>query len=270
MISVDQILATATEKLIVYVPKVLLGIVVLIVGLYAIKSLIKVMVKNFKKRKIEPSLGHFLCSLTRISLKIVLFITVISMFGVQMTSFVAIIGAAGLAIGLALQGSLANFAGGVLILFFKPYKLGDFIETQGHKGTVDKIQIFNTILKTPDNKVILIPNAPISNGSLVNYSTEPTRRVDMVFGIGYGSNLKKAKELLEKIVKKDKRILKDPTYSIVVSELADSSVNLSVKVWVKKEDYWDVYFAMQENVKLTFDKNKIEIPYPHMDVTLTK
>ena len=183
-----------------------------------------------------------------------------------MTSFIAVLGAAGLAVGLALQGSLQNFAGGVLILFFKPYKIGDFVDAAGYMGTVKEIQIFNTILKTPDNKTIIIPNGILSNASLTNFSTEPTRRVDMTFGIGYSDDILKAKSVLESLLKSDNRILNDPAYMIVVSELADSSVNLVVRAWCNSADYWGIYFSMQEKVKLEFDKQGISIPFPQRDV----
>ncbi|MCK5454683.1 MAG: mechanosensitive ion channel, partial [Calditrichia bacterium] len=169
---------------------------------------------------------------------------------------------------LSLQGSLANFAGGVLILLFKPFKVGDFIETQGYLGVVHSIQIFNTVLKTPDNKRIIIPNGPVSSGSLTNFSAETQRRVDMVFGIGYQDDIAKAKKVLNGLINEDQRILKEPEPLVVVSELGDSSVNLTVRVWVNSADYWGVYFDMQENVKLTFDKEGLSIPFPQRDVHL--
>ena len=183
-----------------------------------------------------------------------------------MKSFVAIIGAAGLAVGLALQGTLQNFAGGVIILILRPFKVGDYIEGSGHAGTIKEIQIFNTVMLTPDNKKIIIPNGGLSNASITNYSAQPTRRVDMVFGIGYDDDIKKAKELLETIVTGDERVLKDPIHQIAVSELADSSVNFVVRPWVNAADYWDVYFDMHEKIKLEFDKAGISIPFPQRDV----
>jgi small conductance mechanosensitive channel len=188
------------------------------------------------------------------------------MIGVETTSFVAILAAAGFAIGLALQGSLGNFAGGVLILLFKPFKVGDFIEAQGETGSVKKIQIFNTILTTGDNKTIIIPNGPLSNGNITNYSTQDTRRVDMVFGIGYDDDIKKAKTILEKMIKSEKRAIRLEDSLVAVGELADSSVNFKVRVWVNSGDYWGVYHDFHENVKLTFDKEGISIPYPQMDI----
>jgi small conductance mechanosensitive channel len=254
------------ELLLEYGPKLLLAILTLIVGLYVIKLLDKGFERAMEKGNIEISLKKFLLSMVRILLKILLFISVISMLGVEMTSFIALLGAAGLAVGLSLQGSLANFAGGVLLLLFKPFKVGDFIETQGFKGTVHSIQVFNTVLKTPDNKTIVIPNGNLSNGSITNFTTESTRRIDMTFGIGYSDDIRKAKDLLNRLVKEDGRILQDPAPRIAVSELGDSSVNFAVWVWCNSSDYLNIKFDMQENVKLTFDSEGISIPFPQRDV----
>ncbi|MEE4281082.1 MAG: mechanosensitive ion channel domain-containing protein, partial [Pseudomonadales bacterium] len=201
-----------------------------------------------------------------IALKALLFVLVVTQLGVKTSSLVAIIGAAGLAIGLALQGSLANFAGGVLILMFRPYKIGDFVDAQGISGTVSAIQIFNTIIKTPDNKVIIVPNGSISNGIITNFSAEETRRVDFVFGIGYNDDIAKTKETLKAIFAADERIFSDPEPFVVLSELADSSVNFTCRVWVNASDYWAVYFDTMEAVKLRFDAENISIPYPQRDV----
>jgi small conductance mechanosensitive channel len=192
------------------------------------------------------------------------------MVGVAMTSFIAVLGAAGLAVGMALSGTLQNFAGGVMILIFKPFKVGDFIEAQGYAGSVREIQIFNTILKTPDNKTIIIPNGGLSTGSMVNYSAEETRRVDFTFGIGYNDNIDQAKGILSKLIENDTRILKDPAPFIAVSELADSSVNLVVRVWARTADYWGVFFDMTEAVKKTFDNEGVEIPFPQTTLHLVK
>lgn len=270
MVDYAAIADVMVEKTILYLPKIVVAIIVLVIGLWIISILGKMIEKKMGHKKVDPSLRHFLASLIRISLKIILFITVIGMFGVQMTSFIAIIGAAGLAIGLALQGSLANFAGGVLILLFKPFVVGDLLEAQGHFGRVHKIKIFNTILKTMDNKTVIIPNGALSNGDMINYTTEPDRRVDMVFGIGYGDDIKKAQKVIEDVLKKNKKILKKPAPQVRVSELADSSVNFVVRPWCKAEDYWDVNFWVTENIKLAFDKNKISIPFPQRDVHMHK
>ena len=249
-----------------YGGKLLLALLTLIIGLWIIKWIIAGFDKALKASKVEETLAIFLEKLSATILKVLLFISVASMVGIETTSFIAIFGAAGLAIGLALQGSLSNFAGGVLILLFKPFKVGDFVETQGYSGVVKQIQIFNTILHTGDKKTIIIPNGPISNGSIVNYSLSPIRRVDMVFGIGYGDDLKKAKNILQKLIDEDDRILKDQDNQILLSELAASSVNFTVRAFVNSPDYWGVFFDMQEKVKLTFDAEGISIPYPQQDI----
>jgi small conductance mechanosensitive channel len=259
-----------TDQIMIYVmdygPNLLLALLTLLIGLWVIRLLGKGFGKAMDKADLEISLKKFLLSLVSILLKVLLVISVVSMLGVQMTSFIALLGAAGLAVGLALQGSLGNFAGGVLILLFKPFKVGDFIEAQGYLGSVNAIQVFNTILKTPDNKTIIIPNGDLSNGSITNFTTEEKRRVDLTFGIGYGDDLKKAKDILIDLVKKDSRILNEPEPVVVVSELGDSSVNFTIRVWAKSSDYWGIFFDMQENVKLTFDAQGISIPFPQRDV----
>ena len=258
----------AMDMLIRYVPSVLLALVVLIVGLWLINRIVKLLAKGLEKRDTETTLSKFLCSLASVLLKALLLISVASMVGIETTSFIAILGAAGLAIGLALQGSLSNFAGGVLVLLFKPYKVGDFIEAQGVSGTVSEIQIFNTVLKTPDNKVIIIPNGAISNDVITNFSVEETRRVDFVFGIGYEDDIARAKSTLTDLIDQEERALKEPAPQVVLSELADSSVNFTVRVWVNAADYWGVYFDLTEKVKLRFDSEGISIPFPQTDVHL--
>ncbi|WP_299775819.1 mechanosensitive ion channel domain-containing protein [uncultured Pseudoteredinibacter sp.] len=253
-----------------WAPQVGMAIVVLVIGWWLIGKVVNLTVKAMEKNELDVTLQRFLSSIIGIGLKALLIISVASMVGIATTSFVAVLGAAGLAVGLALQGSLSNFAGGVLLILFKPYKVGDFIEAQGHAGVVQSIQIFNTVMKTGDNKTIIIPNGPISNGSITNYSTEDTRRVDMSFGIGYDDDIDAARDALEEIIAADDRILKDPAHLIVVAELADSSVNFTVRVWVNSADYWGVFFAMQETVKKTFDAKKISIPYPQQDLHLHK
>ncbi|ROQ28591.1 mechanosensitive ion channel family protein [Gallaecimonas pentaromativorans] len=254
------------ELVMQYAPKLLLAIIVLLVGLWLINSFAKVVDKGMEARKVEPTLRHFLKSLVSIIFKILLMISVASLIGIATTSFVAVIGAAGLAIGLALQGSLANFAGGVLILFFRPFKVGDFIQTNSYSGTVKEIQIFNTIMTTPDNKRVIIPNGKVSNDSLINFSSEPTRRVDFVFGVSYGANIDLVKETLKGILDADERIHKEPAPMVVLSELADSSVNFTVRAWVDAGNYWPVFFETMETVKKTFDTKGIEIPFPQRDV----
>ena len=256
----------AIDLVIEYAPQLLLAIVVLIVGFWIIKLVTKATSKAMDRSEVDVSLKKFLNSLLGILLKTLLLISVASMVGIATASFVAIIAGAGLAVGLALQGSLANFAGGVLILLFKPFKVGDFIEAQGYMGTVNEITIFTTILKTPDNKTVIIPNGALSNGSMVNFSTESMRRVDMTFGIGYGDSIEKAKQVLTRLVESDVRIHKEPASQIIVDELGESSVNFKVRVWCNSTDYWGIYFDMQEKVKQTFDKEGISIPFPQRDV----
>jgi small conductance mechanosensitive channel len=266
MVDLVMIQNKAIELVIQYLPKVLLVIICLFVGLKIIKQLCVGLDKILKKRKLDVSLRKFIRSFVSVCLKFMLFISLASMLGVATTSFVAVIGATGLAIGLALQGSLGNFAGGVLILFFKPFIVGDLIESQGHTGKVEKIEIFNTILLTPDNKTVILPNGLVSNDPITNYSTQELRRVDLTIGIGYDDDIKKAEKVLKDILSKHKKVLKKPASAIKVSELADSSVNFAVRPWVKSDDYWDVYFDITREVKLTFDKEGISIPYPQRDI----
>jgi small conductance mechanosensitive channel len=228
--------------------------------------MMKAIGRNMEKREVDATVRQFLISLLSMTLKIVLVIAVISMIGVEMTSFVAILAAAGFAIGMALSGTLQNFAGGVMLIIFKPFKAGDFIEAQGFMGTVKEIQIFNTILKTPDNKTIIIPNGGLSTGSMTNFSTEPLRRVDFSFGIGYGDDIDKAKGIINGLIKADSRILADPAPFVAVGELADSSVNFVVRVWADSGDYWGIFFDLTEKVKKAFDKEGVSIPFPQTDV----
>jgi small conductance mechanosensitive channel len=250
--------------------KVLGAIVVLLIGLWIIGIISRSLRRLFRKRNMDPSLQGFLRSLISILLKVLLFVSVMGMVGIEATSFIAIIGAAGLAVGLALQGTLQNFAGGIIILLFKPYKVGDFIDGAGHKGTVKEIRIFTTILHTPDNKVIIIPNAQLSNASMTNFSTMEDRRVDFTFSIAYGDDYDKAKEVLLQLIRADKRIQDDPEPFIALSEMADSSVNIVVRVWAKGADYWDVFFDMNEKVYKTFSKEGLNIPFPQLDVHMIK
>lgn len=268
-ISTEQIsvyVDTGVNMAMQYGPQLVLAVVVLVVGMWLINRFVSVTSKSMETRSLDPTLGRFLTSLLSITFKALLLISVASMVGIATTSFIAILGAAGLAIGLALQGSLANFAGGVLVLIFKPYKVGDFLDAAGVTGVVSEIQIFNTVLKTPDNKVVIVPNGAISNGIITNFSMEATRRVDMGFGIGYGDDIAKARSVIEQLIAADERILTDRPPLVVVSELADSSVNFTVRVWVNAPDYWGVFFAMTENVKLAFDREGISIPFPQQDV----
>lgn len=266
MDNINAFYEKAVELSVTYAPKLALAIVTLVIGLYLIKGISKVIVVSMGKSKVDKTLIPFVNNLISWGLKALLFISVASMIGVATTSFVAVLGAAGLAIGLALQGSLGNFAGGVLILLFKPYGIGDLIEAQGLIGVVKEVQIFNTILLSPDNKRVIIPNGAISNGSIINYSAEDKRRVDLVIGIAYESDVPKAKEILMQVLKNNQWSLSDPEPLVAVSELADSSVNLVVRPWCKPENYWNIYFSVTEQAKAALESNGITIPFPQTDV----
>ena len=266
----EQLLNQASQIIIEYGPKLVGAIFVWIIGSWIIKMISKGFNRLMDKRGFDPSLKPFLKGIIDMLLKVMLGISVLGMLGIEMTSFIAILGAAGLAVGMALSGTLQNFAGGVMILLFKPFKVGDVIDAQGFLGSVSQIQIFNTILKTPDNKTIIIPNGGLSTSSMTNYSTEPQRRVDWTFGIGYGDDVDKAKSVIKNLCDEDSRILKDPEVFIAVSELADSSVNFAVRAWVNAEDYWPVFFQMNEKIYKTFDKEGLNIPFPQMDLHLHK
>lgn len=249
-----------------YGVKVIQAIIVFLIGRFLIKKAIVMTERMLERENVDKSLHKFLLSLIKVGLQVLLIVTIATMLGAEMTSFVAIIGSAGLAVGLALQGSLSNFAGGVLILVLKPFKAGDYIETGSHSGTVDEIQLFYTILKTIDNKNVVIPNSTVSNNSIVNYTANPTRRIDFKFGVGYDDDIFKVKEVLNRIADEHPLILNDPAHQVVLSEHGDSSVNFVVKAWCKAEDYWTIYYEIMEKVKVEFDKEGINIPYPQMDV----
>jgi small conductance mechanosensitive channel len=246
--------------------KLIVAIIVLIVGLWIIKRILKLFDMAMQKKKVEVTLHQFMLSIVSILLKAILVIIFASMVGIETTSLIAVLGAAGLAVGLALQGSLSNFAGGILILFFKPFKADDVIDAQGYVGVVQEIQIFNTILLTLDNQRVIIPNGLLSNGCVKNLFVESTRRVDLTFGISYGDDIKKAKAVLQDVLDADERILKSPAADIFVSAHADSSINLLVRPWTNSENYWPVYFGVMEEVKLAFDREEITIPFPQRDV----
>ncbi|MCK8481961.1 mechanosensitive ion channel family protein [Psychroserpens algicola] len=251
------------EVIINFGPKILAAIAIWIIGSWIVKSLIKGLRKTMDKQDYDPSLKKFLLNLLGWILKIVLIIVVLGTVGVETTSFAAIIAAAGLAVGLALQGSLANFAGGVLLMIFKPIKVGDLIEAQGEVGVVKEIEIFTTKLTGLSNREIIIPNAALSNGNIINYTTEGTRRVDLVFGVGYDSDIKQTKDVFSQVLASHPKVLKEPAPTIAVSELADSSINFVVRPWCNAEDYWTVYFDVTEQTKEALDAAGIEIPYPH-------
>ncbi len=249
-----------------YGPRIIAAVLTLVVGLWVVGAVVGLIRRALDKSKVDPSLRSFIKSLVGILLKVLVYITALGVLGVEMTSFIAILGAAGLAVGLALSGTLQNFAGGVLILFFKYFKVGDFVEAQGHMGTVKDIQIFVTVLTTPDNKTIIIPNGPLATGTLTNFSAQPTRRVDWTFGIAYGDDLDKAYEVLQRLLSEDERVLGDPAPFMAVKELGDSSVDITVRAWVNVADFWPVFWSMNEQVYRTFDKEGLTIPFPQRDV----
>jgi len=254
------------EMLLGYLLQLVAAVVIFYIGRMVAKGVRRFMEKALLARSVDKAVVSFVASIVYAIIMIATVLMALSQVGVQTTSFIAILGAAGLAVGLALQGSLANFASGILIILFRPFKSGDFIDAGGITGTVDKIEIFQTIMKTPDNKRVIVPNAQITGSAITNYSAEATRRVDLVIGISYDSDLKKAKQLLEDMLKNDPRVLAEPAPVVKVGALADSSVNFVVRPWVNSADYWAVYWDILENVKVTFDEQGIGIPFPQMDV----
>jgi small conductance mechanosensitive channel len=266
MENLEQKLQPLLEPLLSYGSKLALALLVLAFGWWLIGRLMNLMNAGMKRANVEVTLRRFLKSFVGIGMKVVLLIIFASMVGVETASLIALLGAAGLAVGLALQGSLANFAGGVLILFFRPFKAGDIVEAQGYTGHIEEIQIFNTIMRTLDNQRVIIPNGLLSNGCVKNLFAEPTRRVDLTFGISYGDDLAKTRQVLQQVLDADDRILKDPPPDIFVSEHGASSVNFLVRPWVNSDDYWPVYFGTVEAVKLAFDREGITIPFPQRDV----
>ncbi len=246
--------------------KIIAAALIFIIGRWIAKLLVNLVTKMMAKAEMEETLQRFLANLMYAVLMAAIVIATITQLGVQTTTLLAVVAAAGLAIGLALQGSLANFASGIMIVAFRPYKVGDFIEAGGVSGSVVEVQIFTTVLHSPDNKKIVVPNAQIMAGTIVNISANPTRRLDLVAGCGYDDDLDKVRRVLEEIVAADDRVLADPKPTIEVAELADSSVNFVVRPWVNSGDYWPTHFAMTEAIKKRFDEEGISIPYPQQDV----
>lgn len=259
-----------TELGIYYGVKLILAIAVYIIGKWLANLIANGLEKGMSAKNVDPTVARFTRNIAYYALFVMVIVAAMGQLGVQTASFVAIVGAAGLAVGFALQGSLANFAAGVLLILFRPFKAGDFIEAGGASGVVKEISIFSTILTTGDNKVVVIANNAVMGGNITNYSALPTRRVDLVVGVGYGADLALVKKTLQELVDADDRVLKDPGTTIAVSELADSSVNLVFRPWVKSSDYWGVFFDMNERIKVRFDELGIEIPFPQMDVHLDK
>jgi len=262
----DMAITYASE----YGLKILAALLIFIIGKWAVKKLTALTKTVMEKANVDKTLVEFAESLVYFVLLMVVILAALNTLGINTTSFIAIFGAAGLAIGLALQGSLANVGAAVLIIIFRPFKVGDFVEAGGATGTVEDVNLFSTIIAPLDNRTIIVPNAAIVGGNIINYSMKPERRVDHVFGIGYDDDLKLAKNTLMEIMTSDARVLQDPAPFVAVSELGDNSVNFTTRAWVENADYWDVYFEMIEKVKLTFDEKGISFPYPQMDVHLDK
>ncbi|MFH2141440.1 MAG: mechanosensitive ion channel domain-containing protein [Bacteroidota bacterium] len=267
-LGIDKLLDFGYEKVITFGTRLILAIIVLLIGLYVIKLLVKAFKKILIKRNVDESLQPFFKGLVSIGLKIMLIVSVMGMVGIEMTSFIAVLGAAGLAFGMALSGTLQNFAGGVILLIFKPFKAGDYVETQGYSGLVKEVRIFNTIIVTFDNKTVIIPNGGLSSSSMINYTAEPLRRVDWTISTAYGGDVDKAKKIISDLLEKDDKVLKDPKHFILLGSLAESSVDLYVRAWVKTSDYWDVLFNLNENVYREFNEQGVSFPFPQMDVHL--
>jgi small conductance mechanosensitive channel len=267
-INFDHLLDKATEMTMFYAPKLMLAIITLVVGLWLINGLSRAIEYLLEKRNFDMSLRKWLSSISSLALKACLLISVISMIGVQTTSFLAILGAAGLAVGLALQGSLTNFAGGVLILVFKPYKVGDYISTNGEEGFVEAIDIFYTFLRTLDSKHVILPNGPLANGNLVNYTRDKHRRLDLTVGISYNSDFEVAEAALLQMLKQDPRVLADPPPFVGVTGYGDSSIDLTVRSWCVNDDYWKLFFDVNKRIKPALDGAGISIPFPQRDVHL--
>ncbi len=268
MENIEYFAQRAVDLTVAYGGKILLAVLTLIIGLYVIKLILRPVRASLERSKVDATLQSFLVNMVNWGLKVALFISIASIVGIETTSFVAVLGAASLAVGLALQGTLANFAGGALILLFKPYKVGDLIEAQGHLGTVEEIQLFTTHLASLENKNIIIPNGALSNGSITNYTARGKLRVDLTVGIAYESDIKQAREVLLQAMQNDELVLDDPAPLVAVSELADSAINLAVRPYCKPEHYWDVYFGTLEACKEALDKAGITIPFPQRDVHL--
>lgn len=262
----DNALTEIQGLLTVYGLKIAAAIAIFLIGRWVAKLLKSISARMMEKAKLDHTLTAFFSNLVFMAVLVFAGLAALGQLGIETTSFVAVIGAAGLAIALAFQGSLSNIASGFLLIFFRPFKVGDYIEAAGVSGSVKEIHLFTTTLNTPDNKTIIIPNAKLTDDNIINYSMQERRRVDLTVGIGYGDDLLKAKQVLMGLVEAEERILADPAPLVAVSELADSSVNLVVRAWVKTADYWDVYFSLTEQVKLTLDKEGISIPYPQQDV----
>ncbi len=269
-IDLEVILTQLTEMISKYGISVLAAILIFVLGRFVTNLVTKALRKAMERHQVEPSLVGFACSMAHVALMAFVIVAALSRLGVQTTSFVAIVGAAGLAIGLALQGSLSNFAAGVLILIFKPYRVGDYVAAGGGEGTIEEIGIFTTTLLTLDNRTQILPNAIATSGLIENYSKQGTRRLDLVAGVSYGDDIKKVKGILKEILDNEPRILPEPEPTIGLMEMGDSSINFAFRPWVKVEDYWDLFFELQEKIKTRFDEEGVTIPFPQRDVHLFK
>ena len=265
-IDIEAILQKVYEYLAQYGFKVIGALIIFLIGRWLVKIISRWIEKALIKSRVDKTLAKFVKNLSQIVLLVFVVMAALAPLGVETTQFAVVVGAAGLAIGLALQGSLANFASGFLMIIFRPFKVGDFIEAAGVKGTVKEIQIFNTIINTPDNIRVIIPNAQITGGNVLNYTANGTRRVNLVVGVSYEADLKEAKKVIEGVLASDDRVLNDPAPTVAVSELGDSSVNFVVRPWVNSTDYWAAYFDMTAKIKLALDENDITIPFPQRDV----
>lgn len=264
----EKLLEQAPELILTYGTRILVAILIFFIGKFIVGGISKSIESVMTKRGVDPTIGKFVKNIVHYTGLMVILIAALGELGIQTASFVAVIGAAGLAVGLALQGSLSNFASGVLIILFRPIRVGDYVEVAGTAGSVKEISLFTTTLTSPDNKTIIVANSSVLNNNIVNYSTQEQRRVDLKIGISYSANIQLAKDTLQKLANEDERVLKDKDIKIAVAELADSSINIVFRVWVNSPDYWDVYFSLTEKVKLSFDEAGIEIPFPQMDVHL--
>ena len=269
-INIDKIIETLTYWATAYSIKLIAAILIFIIGKWLAHKISRLITGLLKKNNVDTTLVNFLESIIYYTFLIVVIIATAGQLGINTTSFITIVGAAGLAIGLALKDSLSNFASGVMLILFRPFRVGDFVTAGGVSGTVVSIALFNTTLNTPDNQRVIVPNSGITSSVITNVTANDTRRVDLVIGIGYDDDIKKAKEVLKRIIQEEDRILDTPKAKIAVSELADSSVNFVVRPWVKTSDFWDVYFDLTEKIKITFDEEGISIPYPQQDVHLYK
>ena len=270
-INANELLSSLVEMTLSLAMKVLIAIVIYSVGAWLIKKTKKITRIMMDKKEVDPSLRSFIISFISISLNILLILTIIGILGINTTSFAALLAAGGVAVGMALSGTLQNFAGGVMILLFKPFKIGDFVEAQGYMGTIQEIKITNTFMTTPDNKMIIVPNGPLSNGIINNFSRTGVRRVDWKIGLSYGCDVQAAKELILKMLNEDSRVLQEPATPFAgLDQMADSSIIIVARAWVLTEDFWSLYFSINEEIYAKFPENGFNFPFPQLDVNLNK